>query len=278
MPRRMLTATRFFSGVPLTPSQEAAFFASLRLPNGTFKTTAPHRMDDLDAFVLACWRDAGFRPRALMDVGVSSGVTTLAWLRASEAAGLAVRMTATDLTLWARLVFLAPGLAVLEAGGQPLQYVLGGVAIRAWRRRLDYITGYALAAALVGGIAARRRARISDHGERVLLVSREARDAPIDWVEDDIFADNPPHFVGRFDAIRAANVLNRDYFDAGELAQAAANLKGRLAGLGARLIVNRTLHDGANNATMFRLAETGGLEVEARFGGGSEIEEIVHAA
>jgi hypothetical protein len=274
----MLTATRFFSGASLTPSQEAAFFASLRLPNGTFKTTAHGRMDDLDAFVLACWRNAGYRPRELMDVAVSSGVTTLAWLRASEAAGLRVRMTATDLMLWAHLVAIEPGLAVLEAGGRPLQYVVGGLPVRAWRRRLDYVTGYALVAALVDRVAARRRARVPAEGRRVLLVSGEARDAPIDWVEDDIFADNPPHFVGHFDAIRAANILNRDYFDERQLVRAAANLKARLADPGARLIVNRTLADGTNNATLFRLAETGRLEVEARFGTGSEIEEIVRAA
>jgi hypothetical protein len=275
----MLTATQFCSGEPLTPQQEAAFFSALRLANGTFKTTSGHRMDDLNAFVLARWRETGFRPTEIMDVGVSSGITTVEWAEALSRAGLPVRMTATDVSLWGHIVPLWPGVSVLEADGQILQHIVLGMPIRPWRRRLDYVTGYALLSALANRLAARRRTRIDPIVKPVVLISpRASQHTAIDWAEDDVLQENPGQFIGRFHAIRAANVLNRDYFDADALARAVANLKARLAGPDARLIVNRTLPGGANHATMFRLDAAHRFAAEARFGRGSEIEDIVLAA
>lgn len=234
-------------------------------------------MDDLNASVIDHWRDAGFRPEFVMDVGVSSRITTAEWLDALVEAGLSVRMTGTDVALWARVVRIRPGLSVLEADGHVLLYILLGVPIRPWHGRLDYLTGYGVVIGLLNRFVA-PRANEAAGGEPLLLLSPEVRDAPIEWVEDDVFAANPPQLIGRFDAIRAANLLNREYFDAHQIRKAASNLKARLAGPGSRFVVNRTEPDGRNHATMFCLDEACSFEVEARFGNGSEVEEIVLAA
>lgn len=272
----MLTAVAFSSGQSLTPQEEAAFFAALRLGNGTFKTTYDHRMDDLNEFMIARWRATAFRPAKFMDIGVSSGISTVEWFEALQRDGFQPRMTATDLALWGRIVSLWPGMSVLESGGCILQHMILGIPIRPWLRRLDYFTGYALLSALANKLAVRCRAR--REGDPILLVSSRARrHSGIEWLEDDILGENPARFIGRFDTIRAANILNADYFSGHQLERAVVNLRDRLAGPNARLIVNRTLKEGSNHATMFRLTDANRFEVEARFGRGSEIEHVVVA-
>jgi len=263
----------------MTPRHEANFFAALRLANGTFKTTADHRMDDLNEYILMRWRKTAFRPTKIMDVGVSSGITSAEWVELLLRSGLPVRLTATDLALWGDIVPLWPGVSVVEVGEHILQYRVFGVSLRPWRRRLDFVTGYAFVSALANIATTYRRSHIKHVPNPVLLVSpRAQRHAAIKWAEDDVFAQNPAQFIGRFDAIRAANILNRDYFNEYQLRRAVANLKDRLAGPNARLIANRTLRDGSNHATMFRLTEANCFEAEARFGQGSEIEGTILSA
>ncbi len=257
-------------------SQEAALFAKLRLANGTFKTTAEHRLDDLNEFTLKCWRESGFRPTEVLDVGVSSGITTCEWFDELSRAGFSVRMIATDVAMWGNLVSLWPGISVLEAGGHILQHIIFGISIRPWRRRLDYVTGYVLIGALANSLAHRRLRLKHLRSDRVSLLSpRAERYAQIEWDEDDILAKDSSKFIRRFDAIRIANLLNKSYFDSDQIRCAAANLRNRLRGENCVLIVNRTLDDGSNHATMFRLTKEGRFEVTARLGQGSEIENII---
>ena len=107
------------------------------------------------------------------------------------------------------------------------------------------------------------------------MSQRALRCSGIVWAQDDLLAPNPEQFLRRFDAIRAANVLNRDYFGADDLRRAVSNLKARLSGPKACLIVNRTWKDGSNHATLFKLHGDDRFRIEARLGQGSEIEDIV---
>src|SRR6516165_3257303 len=100
----MLTATEYYSARLLTAAHEATFFTDLRLGNGVFKKTSDRRLDDLNEVILSRWQETAFRPREIMDVGVSSGITTAEWLEGLSQAGLKVRMTATDLALWGHIV------------------------------------------------------------------------------------------------------------------------------------------------------------------------------
>ena len=116
---RMLTAPEYYSTQPLTPEQEATFFNEVRLANGVCKTTADHRMDDLNEVVLSRWHATAFRPKEIMDVGVSSGITTVEWLEALSGAGLKVRVVGTDVSLSAHIVPLWPGAYAVKNGGWP---------------------------------------------------------------------------------------------------------------------------------------------------------------
>ncbi|MFV0298288.1 MAG: hypothetical protein ACK5JT_19460, partial [Hyphomicrobiaceae bacterium] len=269
----MLTVTEHIFKRQLTPAEESEFYTWLRLPNGVFKTTADQRMADLNAMVIEHWRQDSFAPQSIMDVGVSSGITTAEFFDDMHAAGLDVDITATDLVLTADVVPLWPGSYSIARDGDALRHVIFGASLRSWPRRLDRVTGYALVRRLANTLAARHT---PNRTGRVLLVSpRALRGDAITWTEDDLLASPNPGFAQRFDVVRAANILNIAYFSAPQLTTALRNLRQRLKGPGARLIVNRTLLDDTNHGTMFQLDQDGRFRAEARIGTGSEIEDLV---
>jgi hypothetical protein len=269
------TASRFFSIAPerVTAAEEASFFTWLKTGNATFKRTLPGRFRDIDAMVLEKIDAASGSLADILDIGISSGTTTLELLDAARAAGHAPRICATDRSLAARLICWPLGFsALLEPGGHILQYGIFGVPLRAWRRRLDYVTGMVLVQKLAEwtiGRAARRRG-----GRDVALVSpRLAGAKGVELVEDDVTRRNTA-FEGRFDLVRAANILNRDYFDAATLRQSATNLMRYMRGDGSWLLIIRTHEDGQQNGTLFR-RHGAELAIVHRFGSGSEIEAVV---
>lgn len=275
-----MAAFTFFS-LPQAPSPavEAAFFTALKTGNRTFKKTGAGRFQELDAMLLQSLSNAGTRIGELLDIGISSGVTTLELADALAAAGTCFRITATDLALDAFIVEAAPGCRVLvDRSGHPLQYEIYGRTLRPWRRRLDYLDGMIA----VRGIARRilePRARSALAAGRILsrvrlISTRIAARSDITVQEDDVTVSNIG-FAGRFDVVRAANILNRDYFDEATLRRAFGNIVGYLAGPGAMLLVARTHRDGHHDATMFEVAADGArLVIVGRFGKGSEVEAL----
>ena len=108
-----------------------------------------------------------------------------------------------------------------------------------------------------------------------MLVSDKARAHPrIRLVDGNIISGAANELSLRFDLVRAANVLNRDYFDEADLGRAVASIKERMRGWGSVLMVARTLEDRSNYATIFRLNDKMDFEIVCRFGNGSEIENI----
>jgi hypothetical protein len=94
-------------------SLEYEFFVRVVLPNGTVKSTRANRLDDLNHAALPYIARIAERPVKIMDVGVSSGVSTLEWHEHLSAEHIACDITGTDLTIYASLVSLGPQLAVL---------------------------------------------------------------------------------------------------------------------------------------------------------------------
>lgn len=266
---------------------EDNFFRRLRLPDGVTKRTHRGRLADLDALV------SEHLPRGrrleVMDVAVSSGVTTLDWAARLRRAGFEVRLVAGDLTPAAWLLSLGKRIEVLVDGsGRPIQYDLfgravpsaapGPLAVLPWLGRL--LTRLALAwdGDLRRSLAAGREVRGLRplRSRRVALVVPElSADPAVALVEDDLLASSADPFAGRFDAVRAANLLNRGYFDDDTLRRMLARLAARLKSDGL-LAVCRTEEDGTNHATIFRHSG-GGLEPLARLGRGSEVEELADA-
>ncbi len=267
---------------------EESFFRRLRLPEGVTKRTHGGRLAALDPVLAAALpRDQRL---ALMDVAVSSGVTTLDWLASLEAAGFDFHLLAGDLTLAARLVSFhlggRPWLdALFDGQGRPLQFDLLGRAmpsavagprgalpglLRAWMR----LWRRAIAAAPGNGRG--RRFGISSRAVS-LVVPELARHPRVEVVEDDLRAAPPAAWVSRFDAVRAANILNRDYFSDSELRALAALLRRRLK-VGGLLAVGRNDPTEALHATVFRRLEGDLWQVVGRLGGGSDLDDLVPIA
>jgi hypothetical protein len=261
-------------------AREDLFFHSIRLANGTYKSTAHHRLDDLNRFVMPLLPPE--RPLQIMDVAVSSGVSSAEWLVALEEAGIDCRMVAGDAVVNACLISLGSLRALADKTGHLLQLDIAGRAIRLppprRRDRIRYAPLIALlraAAHLFDLRAAAETPTQSRLGATccpLTLMSPSLRELPnLRTVEDDILLDQG--YPQRFHVLRAANILNRAYFDQSTLERMLRNLRSRLVP-GGLLIVCRTNAAGVNNGTVFTLEADGRLTATARLNEGSEITDL----
>ena len=276
-----ITATKFYSIDPahLTPDVEDRFFTDIKTYNDTFKRTASNRFRDIDDCCIRHFDETGATLGDVLDIGVSSGSTTLDLSDRLHAAGHSAHIVGTDLSLTGYLMPVLPGLRVLvDENGYPLQYELFGRAIRAWGRRADYVTGMVAVRGLLHFLSQGRvQRRLHEHDGSLrplqLLSPRLRNRADIRIEKNDIF-NRTSHFVERFDFIRAANILNHGYFDETTLRRGFANVMSYLSGPGAWLLVART-NGTTNAATLFRVSPDGRrLLVVDRIGGGSEVERL----
>jgi hypothetical protein len=279
----------YFGELPEEPAHvealEVVFFKSVGLPNGTWKTTSHHRLDDLNALVHQ--HLPARRPLDVMDVACSSAVSTIEWLESLEQAGIDCRMTAGDATVNAFVLSVGRGLhALVDRHGHPMQYEIGGVGLEVPLRKRK-IPRYGVQVLLIKALAkllgptlsdpvsAARGAKWGMRWRPVQLVSPSIRRrAHIEVVEDDILLNGS--YVRCFDVVRAANILNLLYFDRPTLTAMLLNLRERLRD-GGRLVVCRTKHDNVNHATVFGLDAERNLRVLARLNEGSEIEPLALA-
>ncbi len=284
MRERIPTANEMYFGS--TPAdrryleaREKTFFRSVGLPNGTWKTTSYRRLDDLNWLVERYL--PAHRPLDVMDVAVSSAVSTVEWLESLERAGIQCRLTAGDAAVNAFLLSMFGGWlrALVDSRGHVLQYEIGGRGFEVPLRR-RYIPQYFLPVLLMKAmgraLAPTLRASTAT-GSRwgvtwrpLQLVSPSVR-GRIEVVEDDILVNRS--YQRCFHVVRAANILNRGYFDDATLTAMVTNLRERLRA-GGVLVVCRTTDEGVNHGTVFALAANGRLQVLARLNDGSEIEQL----
>ena len=248
---------------------EKRFFNQLVLANGTLKTTFARRLTDVDA-LCKDYLGAFGEPVRLLDVAVSSGVTTWEWMQALDAAGIDFELDAFDLCVDASIVSLGERLHVLcDSGGRPLQFEVAGRTIENtfgedWGRRLRR-------AVPVAALRAWFALRSGSAGNRipVQLVTRHLREpGRVRVFEHDL--QNIDALESRYVMIRAANILNLAYFDRRFLEKSIVGLASRLVD-GGYLCIVRTHDDGTNHGTLFQRKHSG-LEVVVRIGEGSEVE------
>ena len=275
-----ITACRFYSMDALESEEELEvdFFKELKMANGTFKLTAKSRFAEIERTFGGCFAERAGHIRAALDVGVSSGITTIEFADFLRAHGGKAHWTATDLYVRAHIVNPVPWLRVLaDPHGWPLQYDVGGVAIRPWIRRLDYATLAFIPRMVARKILRRRALALIQQGQSkaVQLISRRltGRD-DVELVEDDI-TERRPSFTGQFDLVRAANILNRNYFPLEDLQRAIGNIHDYLRGPGALFLVTRTDAASRNAGSLLELTHDSTFRVIDRIGGGSEIEDLV---
>lgn len=291
----------------LAKKLEFKFFASIQLRNGTTKTTAVNRMNDVNQATTVYFNGLDTKPRVFLDVAISSGVSTGEWYAQMTHSGLTgIQMTATDLTLKAHLIEINRYLRVLvQSCNFPLQFDIAGIPVRASKYgRKGYLNGEYLTAWFLKKIFDRvsKKTSLQAYLESLSKSEKSADTASIfnhqkirirnlnlispsvaelgdlTFLNDDLGAENPADFIGKFDVIRAANILNIGYFSESVLIAFLQRLKERLKGAGAFLLICRTNLQGENNATLFKLNSHNKFEAVLRIGKGSEIENIVLAS
>ena len=284
--KRMPSSLAVYGGVGMvTPEIERRFFTKVRLPNGTYKTTYRHRLDDVNEWLLEFLPSN--RCLNIMDVAVSSGFSTVEWSDHLQAHGFQHQLVASDLVTEAWLTSWSIWLAVLfdSSGQDPLLLEIGRVTVpvrsdrwlaRALRPLLfPLLRAIAAVGRRVGPappmapVVPRRWVHRS-----VPLVSPELhRRQDIEIVQDDI--TTPGRFPLAFDVIRVANLVQRVYFDDDTLRKIVINLRDRLRD-GGILIICRTTENGVNHATIFR--RTGDCFVfDASINDGAEVRDLVLA-
>jgi hypothetical protein len=269
---------------PRTPAHidelERAFYGSIKLANGTFKTTKAGRLEEITV-VLVEHIKRRFQTCQVLDLGVSSGISTVELDDALKRVGVLAHVVGSDRSIDGFLVRLNRFLWVLaDEHGGPLQYDLAGVAIRPWRRRLDYVTGYWVPSALLNLLyGGRYQRRVLDRiggsdAERVRLLTRRATSRGLTFLPDDILEEPSSELRGRFHVLRAANLVNRAYFSDAQIRVIVRQITARLIGPGALVCVCRTPSSGQVDGSIFVYRGAGEYDTLADIGRGSEVAEF----
>lgn len=271
-------------------SLERAFFGHIRLPNGTTKTTYAQRLEDFSALC-----NAELRPRAqafrLLDVGVSSGITTLEWMRSMESQKIKYQLDAIDICLDAKLVSVASFFHILlDSQARPLQFeVLGWVTSADYghdaRSRLKRAAIIPALRGMYRTLTAPIATHLRTHNRRdtreigpyrirsLKLVTRalgERKDLRLFEMD----ARDVDELQDKYDLIRAANVLNKAYFPTPVLRTIVYKLLGQL-NPGGRLAVVRTSSRGTNNGSIYASDDSGMIVKIGQLGEGAEIDDLV---
>ncbi len=279
-----MIAARTFFGTPagqLTPDVEEAFFTSLMTRNKTYKTTFRQRFADVNPQLIAHLQQGAIREIKVLDIGVSSGVSTIELYDDLRVAGFEPDVVATDILIDAFLVRILPHChALVDEQGFPLRFDVFGATMKPWVTPQDYRNGFFVLRKGINVAFSRRARRVLRRGgdrdvQHVQLVTpRLLVKEGVVVCNDDITRQNDG-LTGKFDFIRAANILNRGYFPEDSLNTIVGNITSYLRKASGFLLVLRTHEDRSNHGTLFRIGSRDRFEIVTRFGTGSEIEDMV---
>ncbi len=281
----MIPAKRFL-GSPLdqiTPEAEEEFFTSLRLRNGTYKTTFQRRFSEINHALRKFLESGDIAVGSVLDVGISSGSNTVELYQDLDSAGYKSKIVGTDLMPDAWLVHVFPGcFALVDDTAYPLRYDVFNRSMKPWVTRNDYRSVVFILRKcinLVLGFRANQLMRNprSKAIQKVELVTPRLREHANIIVQKDNITKYNQAFEDRFNFIRVANVLNKSYFSDEELTVSLGNIRRYMTRPRGALLVVRTHEDGTNHGTLFDIDGGTGCKVLQRFGQGSEIEDIVLA-
>lgn len=279
----MILASKFLSLLPeeVTPQAEEEFFTSLKLRNGTYKTTFQNRFSDINLELRRMVESGDVNVDNILDIGISSGSSTLELYQELGPMASKSKITGTDLMPEAYLVNVLPCcFALVDSTGYPLRYDIFNWSMKPWVVSSDYRNGFFIirkcANIALGYRAGMMIARPgSRRVQKVELITPILRNhANVIVKKDDITKYNIT-LDGMFNFVRAANVLNRGYFTEATLMGAVDNIIRYLAKPRATLLVARTHGDGVNHGTLFEIGQNAECVVKKRFGRGSEVEEII---
>jgi hypothetical protein len=269
------------------PAIEDEFYQSLRTDSGSWKTTRRRRLDLINDVLFDVLKSSNESPSIVMDIGISSGITTLEWLAEFVRRGIAVKMIGTDISLSVYCVALGRNLHVMiEPNGSIFQLDLFGRGLRLWCGWRDYLNGSFVVRKTLGAFARQRLARLAIDfpikgppatrhaaivsGPYQLVTPQLRARQDVILADDNILAPNPPEYGGVVDVVRIANVLQHTYFSEEQIRMAVRNIRGRCRGEGSLVVVCRD-KDSVLEGSILRVNKDG-FSLERRLGPGSEVE------
>lgn len=214
------------------------------------------------------------RPTVL-DLGASDGLTTLELAHAlQEKFGAGVRVFAADLNIWLLRYRLGPIFEYRAANGEPIMARWGRIGLRLAEKRRSLRQDADPLAALYLRMTGFRTAMQVD--AKIPLVHPLVRHEPcVTVVELDCLV-RYDHLAATFDAVRASNVLNLEYFSSRQIEAAIGNVFAYLVD-GGCLVVSRNRDVGAGESedgSAWRKRGDAFVHL-ADFGAGSEVKSIV---
>lgn len=207
---------------------------------GVWKWTAPGRLKAMDDLLSECISASELKSIRMLDVGASDGITSLDTYELLTSSGHAdVSISVLDRTTKLYACPVALGTVYCTSRKKPVLFRCGRLGLC-----LEPMEG-------LEGIAWNWLAHcLTNHYERQLAERQLSEDSIIslvhpnvssneslEVVEGDLFDSNPA-WTGKFNAVRASNVLNRSYFSDDQITEALAVLHGYLKSDGL-LIVSR---------------------------------------
>jgi len=262
---------------------EKKFFSSIQLPNGTYKNTYTNRLDDVNHLVIQHLKSTGKECNRVMDIGISSGVSTKELYEIMVKNDFNVIITGIDLIIKSYIVKLFPNIyALVDKEGNPLQLDFNGNSIGHWYTRSTFpkIIFKKLFFSIYTAFFQRKIKKMIGEGaslritEVTLLSHRLSIYDDIHLFEYNILERFPKQHRKRYDYIRVANTLNKSYFSSDEIRLAVGNLKECLKGPDSILCIVRTDEDGINNGSIYCLDGQGILHNSLTIGT-SEIDNLL---
>ena len=253
---------------------EARFFESICMPNGTRKTTSTGRLRDVDTAVVS--QLAKGASVNLLDIGISSGVTTDELIAELTSHGHQVQGVGIELSVHAYLRRILGIDVLFDRQGSVLQFSILGRSQGRPDASFTSIAARLFRAAIAASerLFVRRWAREPQRATAVMLVNRRLQERTnFRIVEHDICAPMP-EMPEKFDVIRAANVLNLAYFSPADMKAIVSRLVEVLKPRGVLVICRTSVADSSNNATIFQKAGDTSCQIRPvqRIGSGSELE------
>jgi hypothetical protein len=253
-------------------AQFSSVVSSIRV-GAIHKLTRPGRLRECDEVLAESLRARGLAELRFLDVGASDGTTTLDTVRAlSERLALPVRATLIDRYLRLLRYGRGPLAEYRSPDGSPVMLRLGplGLQLSSVESTRDPLSRWL-------GRGYLRRTELRQNLPLVAtldLVSPEVRKAGVQVLEANVL-ERRAELVGAFDAIRASNVLNLDYFAAPELVLALRHLHAYSSANGILVLSRNHLDEGGvERGSAWRRTETGFARL-CDFGGGSYVGALV---
>lgn len=255
---------------------ENSFFKSVCLPNGTHKTTAPGRLKDVDRIIHEHLE--GEKSVRLLDVGISSGVTTIELLNYLESRGVQTRGIGVDISIRGFLTSFLWIDILCDPEGNVLQVATPFFARGRPHRSQTSISSKVLKLGmdLLESSPLKKRLLNSRRSRGLNLVSPLLLERGNFEVVEHNIALPMPEWEGSFDLIRVANVLNLDYFSPADIATMVENVTSWLKAGGLLAVCRTRANDGSNHGSLYRKqGSVPWLRHVDRFGEGYEIDEII---